>query len=143
MVYCQRQYGFTVLELLFLEINFWVLQAAHETCRKFLYEENGERVIMVTDPPFGGLVEALASSFKKLMAMWNETEKEGMYCRQMGGLCCNTILRKKYLFINLWFLLLRWMWAHSCYDFWRWITIYLIYSLDIFTSVMPNSQHLS
>lgn len=70
---------FTVLESLFLEMNFSFLQAARETCRKFLYEENGERVIMVTDPPFGGLVEALASSFKKLMAMWKETEKEGMY----------------------------------------------------------------
>ncbi|KAF1471212.1 Zinc finger CCHC domain-containing protein 4, partial [Eudyptula minor novaehollandiae] len=52
-------------------------EAAHETCRKFLYQGSGERVIMVTDPPFGGLVEALASSFKKLMAMWKETEKEG------------------------------------------------------------------
>ncbi|NWW49238.1 ZCHC4 protein, partial [Pedionomus torquatus] len=52
-------------------------EAAHETCRKFLCQDNGERVIMITDPPFGGLVEALASSFKKLMAMWKETEKEG------------------------------------------------------------------
>lgn len=34
---------------------------------------------MVTDPPFGGLVGALAASFKKLMAMWKETGKEGMY----------------------------------------------------------------
>lgn len=60
-------------------------------------EESGERVIMVTDPPFGGLVEALASSFKKLMTMWNETEKEGMYYSQMSGLGCNITLRKKYL----------------------------------------------
>ncbi|XP_071599917.1 rRNA N(6)-adenosine-methyltransferase ZCCHC4 isoform X2 [Heliangelus exortis] len=52
-------------------------EAACETCRKFLYQDKGERVIMVTDPPFGGLVEALASSFKKLMAMWTETEKVG------------------------------------------------------------------
>lgn len=59
--------------------NLCFLQAARETCRKFLCEENGERVIIVTDPPFGGLVEALASSFKKLMAMWRETEKEGRY----------------------------------------------------------------
>lgn len=56
---------------------------------------------MVTDPPFGGLVEALASSFKKLMTMWNETEKEGMYYSQMGGLCCNITSRKKYLSISL------------------------------------------
>lgn len=90
----------TVLESLFLEINLCFLQAARETCRKFLYEENGQRVIMVTDPPFGGLVEALASSFKKLMAMWRGTE-EGMYYCQMGGLCCNITLRKKYPFISL------------------------------------------
>ncbi|XP_075355980.1 rRNA N(6)-adenosine-methyltransferase ZCCHC4 [Mycteria americana] len=58
-------------------------EAARETCRKFLYQDNGERVIMVTDPPFGGLVEALASSFKKLMAMWKETEKEGQNNQEM------------------------------------------------------------
>ncbi|XP_061850224.1 rRNA N6-adenosine-methyltransferase ZCCHC4 isoform X3 [Colius striatus] len=58
-------------------------EAAHEICRKFLYEDNGEKVIMVTDPPFGGLVEALASSFKKLMAMWKETEKEGHNNQEM------------------------------------------------------------
>nr|XP_054489134.1 rRNA N6-adenosine-methyltransferase ZCCHC4 isoform X4 [Agelaius phoeniceus] len=56
--------------------HFFGGEAARETCRKFLCEEIGERVIMVADPPFGGLVEALASSFKKLMAMWSETEKE-------------------------------------------------------------------
>lgn len=58
-------------------------EAAHETCRKFLHQDNGERLIMVTDPPFGGLVEALASSFKKLMAMWKETEKEGPNNQEM------------------------------------------------------------
>ncbi|XP_014746964.1 PREDICTED: zinc finger CCHC domain-containing protein 4 [Sturnus vulgaris] len=63
--------------------HFFGGEAARETCRKFLYEENGEGVIMVTDPPFGGLVEALASSFKKLMAMWRETEKEGHDTKEM------------------------------------------------------------
>ncbi|XP_041908891.1 rRNA N6-adenosine-methyltransferase ZCCHC4 isoform X1 [Corvus kubaryi] len=63
--------------------HFFGGEAARETCRKFLYEENGERVIMITDPPFGGLVEALASSFKKLMAMWKETEKEGHDNKEM------------------------------------------------------------
>jgi len=56
---------------------------------------------MVTDPPFGGLVEALASSFKKLMAVWKKTEKEGMYYSQMGGLSCNITVRKKYLLKSL------------------------------------------
>ncbi|XP_048797971.1 rRNA N6-adenosine-methyltransferase ZCCHC4 isoform X1 [Lagopus muta] len=58
-------------------------EAAHETCRKFLHEEKDERVIMVADPPFGGLVEALASSFKKLMAMWKDTEKGGNKNQEM------------------------------------------------------------
>ncbi|KAK2521395.1 Zcchc4 [Columba guinea] len=64
-------------------------EAAHKTCRKFLHQDNGERLVMVTDPPFGGLVEALASSFKKLMAMWKETEKEGAYYSQIGGFSRN------------------------------------------------------
>ncbi|KAM9286668.1 rRNA N(6)-adenosine-methyltransferase ZCCHC4 isoform 2-T2 [Cariama cristata] len=59
------------------------MTTARETCRKFLCPDNGERVIMVTDPPFGGLVGALASSFKKLMAMWKETEKEGHNNQEM------------------------------------------------------------
>ncbi|XP_065591779.1 rRNA N6-adenosine-methyltransferase ZCCHC4 isoform X4 [Cyrtonyx montezumae] len=58
-------------------------EAAHETCRKFLHQDKDERVIMVTDPPFGGLVEALASSFKKLMAMWKDTEKGGNKNQEM------------------------------------------------------------
>ncbi|POI22431.1 hypothetical protein CIB84_013821, partial [Bambusicola thoracicus] len=57
--------------------------AAHETCRKFLHQEKDERVIMVADPPFGGLVEALASSFKKLMAMWKDTGKGGNKNQEM------------------------------------------------------------
>lgn len=85
---------FQLLECIFLEINLCFLQAAHETCRKFLHQDNGERLIMVTDPPFGGLVEALASSFKKLMAMWKETEKEGAYYSQIGGFSRNITVRK-------------------------------------------------
>lgn len=63
-----------------------------------MHQDKDERVIMVTDPPFGGLVEALASSFKKLMTMWKETEKEGMYYNQIGGLSCNiTVGKSTYL----------------------------------------------
>ncbi|XP_024069449.2 rRNA N6-adenosine-methyltransferase ZCCHC4 [Terrapene carolina triunguis] len=51
-------------------------EAAHEICRKFLHQEEGEGVILVTDPPFGGLVEPLAFSFKKLIATWRETQEE-------------------------------------------------------------------
>ncbi|CAG5127551.1 unnamed protein product [Candidula unifasciata] len=36
---------------------------------KFL-SEGGSRVVMVTDPPFGGMVEALVATFTKLSDMW-------------------------------------------------------------------------
>lgn len=61
-----------------LKMNFYLFQAALEVCRTFLQEDKGEGVIMVTDPPFGGLVEPLAVTFKKLIAMWKEGQSEGV-----------------------------------------------------------------
>ncbi|KAB0368402.1 hypothetical protein FD755_020168 [Muntiacus reevesi] len=52
--------------------HFFDGKAALEVCKTFLQEDRGEGVIMVTDPPFGGLVEPLAVTFKKLIAMWKE-----------------------------------------------------------------------
>lgn len=60
-------------------MTFYLLQAALEVCRAFLQEEEGEGVIMVTDPPFGGLVEPLAITFKKLIAMWKEGQSQGTF----------------------------------------------------------------
>lgn len=59
-----------------LEMTFYLLQAALEVCKEFLQEEEGKGVIMVTDPPFGGLVEPLAITFKKLIAMWKEGQSQ-------------------------------------------------------------------
>jgi hypothetical protein len=59
-------------------MSFYLFQAALEVCRAFLQEDKGERVIMVTDPPFGGLVEPLAITFKKLIAMWKEGQSQGV-----------------------------------------------------------------
>uniref|UniRef100_A0A8C0WXR7 rRNA N(6)-adenosine-methyltransferase ZCCHC4 n=1 Tax=Castor canadensis TaxID=51338 RepID=A0A8C0WXR7_CASCN len=56
--------------------HFFDGKAALEVCRAFLQEDKGERVIMVTDPPFGGLVEPLAITFKKLIAMWKEGQSQ-------------------------------------------------------------------
>ncbi|XP_066488511.1 rRNA N6-adenosine-methyltransferase ZCCHC4 [Tiliqua scincoides] len=53
--------------------HFFGGEAAYEICQKFLQQSKGKDVIMVTDPPFGGLVEALAFSFKKLIAMWRQS----------------------------------------------------------------------
>ncbi|XP_037011415.2 rRNA N6-adenosine-methyltransferase ZCCHC4 isoform X2 [Artibeus jamaicensis] len=36
----------------------------------------GEAVIMVADPPFGGLVEPLAVTFKKIIAMWKKGQSQ-------------------------------------------------------------------
>ncbi|XP_047574995.1 rRNA N6-adenosine-methyltransferase ZCCHC4 isoform X3 [Lutra lutra] len=56
--------------------HFFDGKAALEVCRTFLQEDKGEGVIMVTDPPFGGLVEPLAVTFKKLIAMWKEGQSQ-------------------------------------------------------------------
>lgn len=56
--------------------HFFDGKAALEVCRAFLQEDKGEGVIMVTDPPFGGLVEPLAVTFKKLIAMWKEGQSQ-------------------------------------------------------------------
>ncbi|XP_062991266.1 rRNA N6-adenosine-methyltransferase ZCCHC4 [Elgaria multicarinata webbii] len=55
---------------------FFAGEAAYEICQKFLQQDEGKDVVMVADPPFGGLVEALAFSFKKLVAMWRQTGGE-------------------------------------------------------------------
>ncbi|XP_076992646.1 rRNA N(6)-adenosine-methyltransferase ZCCHC4 isoform X4 [Tamandua tetradactyla] len=56
--------------------HFFDGKAALEVCRAFLQEDKGEGVIMVTDPPFGGLVEPLAVTFKKLIAIWKEGQNQ-------------------------------------------------------------------
>ncbi|XP_026555819.1 zinc finger CCHC domain-containing protein 4 [Pseudonaja textilis] len=50
---------------------FFAGEAASRVCEEFLQEDQGGPAVLVADPPFGGLVEALASSFQKLMAMWS------------------------------------------------------------------------
>ncbi|XP_044152487.1 rRNA N6-adenosine-methyltransferase ZCCHC4 isoform X2 [Bufo gargarizans] len=53
--------------------HFFGGEASQKICQKFLQEDDGRGVIMVTDPPFGGLVEPLAFSFKKIRDMWKTT----------------------------------------------------------------------
>nr|XP_054765566.1 rRNA N6-adenosine-methyltransferase ZCCHC4-like [Lytechinus pictus] len=43
---------------------------SQERCREFLRRDDGEGVVMVTDPPFGGMVDALASGVRWIMEMW-------------------------------------------------------------------------
>ncbi|XP_073502738.1 rRNA N(6)-adenosine-methyltransferase ZCCHC4 isoform X2 [Phyllobates terribilis] len=49
--------------------HFFGGEAAENICQTFLQEDDGRGVIMVTDPPFGGLVEPLAFSFKRISDM--------------------------------------------------------------------------
>uniref|UniRef100_A0A6I8SY97 Uncharacterized protein n=1 Tax=Xenopus tropicalis TaxID=8364 RepID=A0A6I8SY97_XENTR len=50
--------------------HFFGGEAAKMVCQKFLQEEDGKAALLVTDPPFGGLVEPLAFSFKRLREMF-------------------------------------------------------------------------
>ncbi|XP_069781132.1 rRNA N6-adenosine-methyltransferase ZCCHC4 isoform X3 [Narcine bancroftii] len=68
---CQSPFLLTVSKALVRSTK-----SAFEASQTFLCQENGESVIMVTDPPFGGLVEALAHSFKKIVAMWKTSQNK-------------------------------------------------------------------
>lgn len=56
--------------------HFFGEKSAFEAFRMFMCQDNGVPIIMVTDPPFGGLVEALAHSFKKIVATWKTSQNE-------------------------------------------------------------------
>ncbi|KAI2658474.1 rRNA N6-adenosine-methyltransferase ZCCHC4 [Labeo rohita] len=43
--------------------------------QRFLQEEGGAKVVMVTDPPFGGLVKPLANSFSQIAVSWKNLNK--------------------------------------------------------------------
>ncbi|XP_007168513.1 rRNA N6-adenosine-methyltransferase ZCCHC4 isoform X3 [Balaenoptera acutorostrata] len=78
---CVERYSQFYMEDSFCHYNmfnhhFFDGKAALEVCRTFLQKDEGEGVIMVTDPPFGGLVEPLAVTFKKLIAMWKEGQSQ-------------------------------------------------------------------
>ncbi|KAG8134807.1 hypothetical protein E2320_007895 [Naja naja] len=68
---CSPQAGAAGVDLQKSSLLWALLQAASCVCEEFLQEDQGGPAVLVADPPFGGLVEALASSFQKLMAMWS------------------------------------------------------------------------
>nr|XP_055032605.1 rRNA N6-adenosine-methyltransferase ZCCHC4 isoform X2 [Misgurnus anguillicaudatus]XP_055032606.1 rRNA N6-adenosine-methyltransferase ZCCHC4 isoform X2 [Misgurnus anguillicaudatus]XP_055032607.1 rRNA N6-adenosine-methyltransferase ZCCHC4 isoform X2 [Misgurnus anguillicaudatus] len=43
---------------------------------EFLSEEGGDKVVMVTDPPFGGLVKPLANSFIRISMTWKKSQNK-------------------------------------------------------------------
>ena len=53
------------------------LQASRTLLQTFLAESDGRRVAVVADPPFGGLVEALANTFSLISHLWRRTQDSG------------------------------------------------------------------
>ncbi|KAM8881059.1 rRNA N(6)-adenosine-methyltransferase ZCCHC4 [Synchiropus picturatus] len=49
-------------------------EASSSVLQDFLSEADGEKVVMVADPPFGGLVKPLAHSFYKISEMWKKQQ---------------------------------------------------------------------
>ncbi|TRY99352.1 hypothetical protein DNTS_014893 [Danionella cerebrum] len=55
---------------------FFDEQEAVTEFKAFLCEEGGAKVIMITDPPFGGLVKPLANSFSQISQTWKSVNDE-------------------------------------------------------------------
>ncbi|XP_061664778.1 rRNA N6-adenosine-methyltransferase ZCCHC4 isoform X2 [Syngnathoides biaculeatus] len=55
--------------------HFFDSEASRAALQDFLRESNGEKVVMVADPPFGGLVKALASSFSRISQTWRTQQR--------------------------------------------------------------------
>lgn len=52
-------------------------QASRAVLDAFLTEADGEQVVMVADPPFGGLVKPLANSFSLISQTWKKLRNSG------------------------------------------------------------------
>ena len=50
--------------------HFFSGPQSHDVFERFLTEDSGKRVAMVIDPPFGGMVEALAATVSKTEKTW-------------------------------------------------------------------------
>lgn len=54
-------------------------QASNTVLKSFLKEHNGEKVVLVADPPFGGLVRPLARSFSLISQTWRQLQGSGQF----------------------------------------------------------------
>ncbi|KAK3607860.1 hypothetical protein CHS0354_038289 [Potamilus streckersoni] len=61
--------------------HFFDGKSSEKVFRKFLTEDNGMNVAIVMDPPFGGMVEALAATVKKIEHTWQITSNKPSLCR--------------------------------------------------------------
>lgn len=60
--------------------NFLSVQEAVNVFQDFLTEEGGKKVVMVADPPFGGLVKLLGHTFSKISHTWRSLHGTGVFC---------------------------------------------------------------
>ena len=65
-----------------LTVSLISRQASSKVLQAFLTESDGDKVVMVADPPFGGLVKPLANSFSLISQTWRKLQSPGQ-CR-----CC-------------------------------------------------------
>ncbi|KAF3697522.1 Zinc finger CCHC domain-containing protein 4 [Channa argus] len=54
--------------------HFFGGEASSSVLQAFLAESDGEKVVMVADPPFGGLVKPLANSFSLISQTWKKLQ---------------------------------------------------------------------
>ena len=52
--------------------HFFGSEHSERRLKKFLHADNEERVALVMDPPFGGLVDVLGTTVKKIWDVWRE-----------------------------------------------------------------------
>ena len=55
--------------------NYFFEDSGQDSAFKFL-KEGGNNTVIMTDPPFGGMVDALAASFLKLSSIFSKKNSE-------------------------------------------------------------------
>lgn len=63
--------------------HFFGGEASKKVLLNFLSESDGDRVVMVADPPFGGLVKPLANSFSLISHTWTTQQKSDSAVAEM------------------------------------------------------------
>ncbi|MEQ2296481.1 rRNA N6-adenosine-methyltransferase zcchc4 [Ameca splendens] len=73
--------------------HFFGGEASSAVLDAFLRELDGKKVMMVVDPPFGGLVKPLANSFSLISQTWRKLQNSG---QQLFNLLLSLLLIKVY-----------------------------------------------
>lgn len=57
-----------------LNHHFFEGSSDYETYQDFIWEKDGRKVVMVIDPPFGVMVDALMATLNKIQDEWRKTK---------------------------------------------------------------------